>query len=423
MEHKKNIILFIFRLFGGGAERMVSNLSLELSDEFNITIVTYDKPGKTYAFGGEHRVITLPYADDPHNNTVIQRARRLLVLSRELRRIKKEKNASVVVSFAEQANIINLITGGPGQKMISVRTLLSKELEHSPKVKKLLPVIRRLYNRARTIIVPASMIGIDMEQALQLSHSKIKVLYNFIEPSRIDPLAAEPLTDTLVARLFAEHPVLLNVGRISKEKGQWLLLHLMHRLKQQGEKAKLVIIGTARSEGALIEHLLQLARAFNLSVFDGTEGGAPDSLQYDVFFLGFQKNPYQFMHRSRAVLLPSVFEGFPNTLLEAMQCGVPVMAADCLSGIKEILAPEAPLEQFTSVLQYGKYGLLAPAVTDTTTFMVPDQVAGEWVRGVQVLLHDDKQYTQYITMAPECIARFDKKLILSQWKALFRQQA
>jgi glycosyltransferase involved in cell wall biosynthesis len=423
MTRKKHILFFIFRLYGGGAERMVSNLSLELCNEFDITIVTYDQPGKTYNFGGEHITIDLPYADNPHGNSALQRARRLLVLSRELRRIKKEKNADVVVSFAEQANIINLITGGPGQKMISVRTLLSKELEHSPKVKKLLPVIRRLYNRARTIVVPARMIGIDMEQALQLDNSNIQVLYNFVEPGRIDPLAAEPLADTMTARLFAEHPVLLNVGRISKEKGQWLLLQLMARLREEGSSAKLAIIGTAHSEGNLIDYLLQLARDLNLAVFDGTRGALPDGLQYDVYFLGFQKNPYQFMHRSRAVLLPSVFEGFPNTLLEAMQCGVPVMAADCLSGIKEILAPDAPLGQFTTVLQYGRYGLLAPAVTDTTTYAVPQLTIEEWVKGVQELLCNETLHARYIQLAPECVARFDKQEILQQWKKLFRQQA
>src|SRR6185436_15677267 len=104
------------------------------------------------------------------------------------------------------------------------------------------------------------------------------------------------------------------------------------------KKKKLVIVGEAESEGKLKSLLLEKAAALGLKVFDST-AHTELSADYDVYFLGFQSNPYQFMKRSQLLLFPSLFEGFPNTVLEAMQCELPVIVADCNSITREILSP------------------------------------------------------------------------------------
>ena len=47
----------------------------------------------------------------------------------------------------------------------------------------------------------------------------------------------------------------------------------------------------------------------------------------DVYFAGFQENPYRFLSRARLFALTSLWEGFPNALVEAMASGVPVVAS------------------------------------------------------------------------------------------------
>jgi glycosyltransferase involved in cell wall biosynthesis len=56
-----------------------------------------------------------------------------------------------------------------------------------------------------------------------------------------------------------------------------------------------------------------------------------------IFFAGFQSNPYAFLACAELYVLSSGYEGMLGSLLEAMACGLPVIAAECQSGSREIL--------------------------------------------------------------------------------------
>lgn len=411
----QNVLFFIFRLYGGGAERVVSNLSMAFSEQYKVKVAIYDNQEKTYSYRGELIRIRLPFSNDPTRNNQWQRLVRLVVLVYEVRKIKRRHKIDVSISFAEQANIVNILTKGRSRTVISVRTLLSKELVSTPKMKIFGRFIRLLYNRAQQIVVPSQLAAEDLRNYFGIEQSRLKVIYNYIEQEKINAMIAETIDDPFLLSLFSQ-PVLLNVGRITAAKGQWLLFEAMRKIKRLHPDWKLVIIGESETEGNLKSQLLLLAGQLDLKLYD-IAGGQDPSMDYDIYLLGFNANPFRYMHRSRMLLFPSVYEGFPNTILEAMQCGLPVVAADCQAGPREILAPGSDLSTRATRAELTDFGILCPPLPDADIRTpVPSWLTEEWTRAIDRVMHENNIRDQFIARGYERVRDFEKAAILADWK-------
>src|SRR5699024_364664 len=113
-------------------------------------------------------------------------------------------------------------------------------------------------------------------------------------------------------------PVILAIGRLTYQKGFDILIEAFRKISKK-YSMKLIILG----EGEQRQELELLINKYAL--------GDRISLQ------GFVDNPYRYMKRAAIFVLPSRWEGFPNVLVEAMACGVPVVATTCPGGSIEIL--------------------------------------------------------------------------------------
>lgn len=116
-----------------------------------------------------------------------------------------------------------------------------------------------------------------------------------------------------------EHDVfqVVAIGRISEVKGLSFALQAMERI-HKGARVQLSIIGT----GPLEKTLRDETRKRNL--------------ESRVKFLGFKKNIYDYMSHADVLIMPSLHEGAPYTILEAMSLGLPVIASRT-GGLPELI--------------------------------------------------------------------------------------
>lgn len=108
------------------------------------------------------------------------------------------------------------------------------------------------------------------------------------------------------------------VGRLSEEKGLRYLLEAFAGLIQQADHAKLVLIGEGPQRQMLEHSVTEL------------------ELEQRVLFTGFQKQISPWLEIANCFVLPSLTEGTPMALLEAMAAGVPVVATS-VGGVPDVI--------------------------------------------------------------------------------------
>jgi glycosyltransferase involved in cell wall biosynthesis len=98
-------------------------------------------------------------------------------------------------------------------------------------------------------------------------------------------------------------------------------------------------------------------------------------LERDVLLPGWVSNPYPFMVAAQAFVLSSRWEGLPSVLIEALYCGVPVIATDCPSGPTEILDGG----RHGSLVPVGDVDALSREIVSALDGRVPRPTAASWL--------------------------------------------
>lgn len=181
-------------------------------------------------------------------------------------------------------------------------------------------LLARAYRQATRVLAVSEGVRQAARDYYRLPDQQLETLVNFFDIDQIDRLAAQPLPPEHQRRAPPWRE-LVAAGRLHPQKGFDCLIEALGLLARRGHRhLHLRILGSGPQEPALRQ---QIARW---------------GLEPQVTLAGFCPNPLPFYRQADLFCLPSRYEGLPNALAEAMLCRVPVLAADCPSGPRELLA-------------------------------------------------------------------------------------
>ncbi|RGX08019.1 glycosyltransferase [Paraclostridium sordellii] len=389
---KKKVGLIIPSMKNGGAERVLSTMSLNFDKDIEQYIYVWDGEKADYEYKGNLIDLGIENKTNLFANVVVLIKRVL-----KIRKYKKEHKIETSISFLEGPNIVNILSRYKEKVIITVHNFQSKERKGLyGKIFKFL--IKRYYNNADLIVAVSKLIKEDLIKNFNIDESKIEVIYNPYDIELIRSKMCEELEDE--HKEIFNKPVIINIGRLTHQKGQWKLIKSFKEIKKQIPDVKLVIMG----KGELEEDLKNLTKKLGINS--------------DVHFLGFQKNPFKFIHKSKVFALSSFYEGFPMCLAESLACETSIVSTDCNSGPNEILNIEDNIYEKIDSIKYGDFGILVPNFKDESIKInnLLDEDELNMASAIIMMLNDAELRKKYESIGKKRVEDFSVKKIMKQWQ-------
>ena len=339
------LFILIPSLEKGGIERSMSRLSRGLLDRgWDISIIS-EKPSEESLSYFDERVKLLSLGTsfiDQNSNIYFSIFKNILYYFKIRKYIKKHspdvllaaKNIPVSIilkiSLKNKFKLIIREAVDPKHSSITQRSFFSRFLINNIK--------GFLYPKSDNIIAISEGVKQSLIKNFKLDSSIIKTIYNPASDEKILSLAKEEIDSNLVS----DKPLIISVGRLTKQKDHITLLKAFNKISSKID-CNLYIVGEGSERDNLEKFIV------NNNIGDR------------VKLLGYQNNPWKFMSKSKIFILPSIWEGFGNVIVESMLIGIPVISSDCPSGPKEILNDGESGKLF----KVGDYIHLSKIIEDT----------------------------------------------------------
>ena len=172
-------------------------------------------------------------------------------------------------------------------------------------------IYKYLYPKADIVISNCSQVIDEFKNTLKIKMENHTLLFNPVDTKRIVSKKIENTENKKIINFLC-------VGRLSYEKGYDRLVQKIAEKFTPDFEWSLEIIG----EGSFRPELEKLINTKNLN--------------HKIKLSGHKQQPWDGISTTSVLLLPSRWEGMPNTVLEGLSCGVPCIAIRDAGGISDI---------------------------------------------------------------------------------------
>ena len=357
------ITLIISTLGAGGAERTMSLMAnYWVQHGRNVTLVTLaSTEADFYALDSRVQRVGLGLMGNSLNFIVAVWNNVLRVW--RLRQKIKDSQPDVIISFVDKTNVLALASSlGLRRPVITSEQIDPRQYE----IGFIWERMRRLmYPKAAAVVMQTHDVRPWAERMVE--RERVYVIPSPVHVPTKDIESSDPHGPRGSERLVAA------MGRLKRQKGFDLLLQAFAQCSSKHANWSLLILGEGE-ERACLEALVR-------------ELGIKDR----VAMPGCVQDPSRILRRADLFVLSSRYEGFPNALLEAMACNLPVISTDCPSGPRDIV-------------RNGVNAVLIPA-NDVNAL----------ARSMDCLMGDETERQRLGANAGEVTERFSLEKIMNMW--------
>ncbi|WP_290586614.1 glycosyltransferase [Ketobacter sp.] len=307
----QRISILLPSLRGGGAERVMLTIATELAERGHEVDLVLCKAEGAYINDVPASVNLI----DLRNHRL---SRCLVPLLKHIRRRQPE----ALLSTMRHVNLLAVTAKlmSPHSFRLIVReanTIGTQLMEDNNLKERCMPFLMKwLYPRADAIVAVSEDTRKDLITHAGIDPYRVQIIHNPVVSDLMFKHAESAVTHPWLKSHTV--PVIVAAGRLCRQKDFPTLIDAFAKLRQH-LVARLIILG----EGEERANLMQQARALGIAEH--------------VDLPGFVNNPFCYMKQADLFVLSSLWEGLPNTLIQAMALGTPVISTDCSGGSREIL--------------------------------------------------------------------------------------
>lgn len=283
------ILLITENLGSGGAERQLTGLAVLLKQRgYEVKVVTYLEMQFYESYLVENGV------DYEFHPELLNRFTRVFYLAK----LCRKWHAEVVISYLSATNVSMCLT----RMWVKFRLIVS-ERSHTLRFDWRTSLRYYLYQLADYVVPNSFSEAENIVSHFECLRRKMVPVPNFVDVAHFRPMPD---------RKRNEVPLVLCVGRLIPSKNVLRLIEAVKRVVEKGYALKVVWVGK-QYDGAYLSQV---------------KGKIEDCNLQTVFFLKDQTNDILSEYQQADVFcLPTLYEGYPNVICEAMSCGLPVICS------------------------------------------------------------------------------------------------